>query len=314
MKKIKVGISSCLLGNNVRYDGSNRLDTFLRDIVGEYIEWIPVCPEVEMSLGVPRESMHLVYRDNSKRLVTVKTGIDHTERMLKYSQKKIRELNKLDLCGFVFKSRSPSSAFKDAKLYSEDGILRGRSPGIFAELFMKANPIIPCEDEERLKRPEIRENFFERVFMMHRLRLLEKDGISKERLIRFHISMKLLIMAHSPKHYSYLERFISNLKKSNPGNVFNGYKKRLMEAMRFHRTRRKNYSVLHHIMGYLKKTLSEKERKELIDTIEQYRDGHYPLIIPITLINHYVKRFRITYLREQVFLNPLPVELRLCNY
>ena len=161
---IKIGISSCLLGQNVRYDGGHKLDRYLRDTLGQFVQWVPVCPEVESGLPVPRDAMHLTVKSGETRLVTIRTGIDHTERMLMWADGRLSELEKLDLCGFVFKSRSPSSGMQGVKVYSPSGAVVHKASGLFAGAFMKRFPHIPAEDEGRLKDPGLRENFIERVF------------------------------------------------------------------------------------------------------------------------------------------------------
>jgi uncharacterized protein YbbK (DUF523 family) len=171
-ERIKLGISSCLLGNPVRFDGGHKLDRTLRDTMGSFVEWVPVCPEVECGLPVPRESMCLVGDPESPRLVTEKTGVDHTDRMQKWISKRLDDLKKEELCGFVFKSRSPSSGMQGVKVYPRAGHPGGRGSGLFARAFMERFPLMPVEDEGRLNDPGLRENFIERVFVYSRKRKL----------------------------------------------------------------------------------------------------------------------------------------------
>ncbi len=314
MEKIKLGISSCLLGNPVRYDGGHKLDTFLKDIVGKYVEFVPVCPEVEMGLPVPRESMHLVGYKENPRLITIKTKLDYTDRMIEYAKNKVKELKKEDLCGFVFKSKSPSSGYRNVKVYDENGTPHYTSAGLFAKVFMNENPLIPVEDEGRLKDDELRDNFFTRVFVYHNWMKLIKECLTKKSFIDFHTSNKLLLMAHSPKHYQALGRELSNLKDKKLSDFSKIYIKTIMEALKHRATRNKKVNVLFHIAGYFKKHLDSEEKKELIYLIEEYKKGHLPLIVPVTMINHYVRKFNIEYLKNQTFLNPHPLELKLKNY
>ncbi|MGD1075101.1 MAG: DUF523 domain-containing protein [Thermodesulfovibrionales bacterium] len=167
-EKIKIGISSCLLGERVRYDGGHKLDHFLVQTLGTYVQWVPVCPEVEYGLPVPREAMHLAGDVASPRLVTRKTGTDHTEGMLRWAKKKLAELEKQDLCGFVFKSRSPSSGMKGVKVYTQSAMPSYKGVGIFANAFMEYFPLVPVEDDKRLNDPALRENFVERIFAYKR--------------------------------------------------------------------------------------------------------------------------------------------------
>ncbi len=314
MEKIKVGISSCLLGNPVRYDGSHKLDTFLKDIVGKYFDFIPICPEVEMGLPVPREPMHLVGDRDNLRLITTRSKIDYTDRMLKFARKRVKELKKEDLCGFIFKSRSPSSGYRNVKVYNDNGIPTSTSSGLFAKVFMEENPLIPVEDEGRLKDDEIRDNFFTRVFILYNWKRLIKTGFTRKGIIDFHTHNKLLIMAHSPKAYLELGRSLTNLKGVNLREFADVYINNVMDALRHKATRGKNVNVMYHTMGYFKKYLDRKDKEELISLIQEYKEGNLPLIVPITMINHYVNKFDISYLKSQSFLNPTPLELRVKKY
>ncbi len=312
--KIRLGISSCLLGQKVRYDGGHKLDPFLRDTLGRYVEWVPVCPEVECGMPVPREAMHLVGDPVAPRLVTINTGIDHTERMLRWARKTFSDLERKDLCGFVFKSRSPSSGMRGVKLYTPAGVLRGRSTGIFAGAFMKRFPLLPVEDEGRLQDPELRENFIERVFVYKRWR----DYVTREGsiggLVAFHTSHKLLIMSHSPRHYSALGKLVADPKKYRRTELLGRYSVILMEGLQLLATAKKNTNVLQHMAGYFKRRLSADEKQELQHIIENYHRLLVPLIAPITLLQHYARKYDTEYLKKQTYLNPHPLELMLRNH
>ncbi len=314
MEKIKIGISSCLLGKPVRYDGGHKLDTFLRDIVGKYFDFIPVCPEVEMGLTVPRETMHLVGDRENPRLITTKSKIDYTDKMLKFARKRVKELKGEDLCGFIFKSRSPSSGYRNVKVYNENSIPVHTSSGLFAKVFMEENPLIPVEDEGRLKDDAIRDNFFTRVFVLYNWKRLVKTGLTKKGIIDFHTHNKLLIMAHCPKDYLELGKCLANLKNLNIREFADTYINKVMDALKHKATRSKNVNVMYHMLGYFKKYLDKKDKEELISLIQEYKEGNLPLIVPITMINHYVNKFGISYLKNQSFLNPTPLELRVKKY
>ncbi|MBC6933918.1 MAG: DUF1722 domain-containing protein, partial [Candidatus Brocadia sp.] len=200
-EKIKMGISSCLLGEKVRYDGRHKLDRFITDTLGQYFEWVPVCPECEYGLPVPREPLRLVGRPESPRLITIKTGIDHTEKMLQWAEKKLGELEQENLCGFIFKSKSPSSGIVGVKMYTPSGIPSQRGAGIFGGAFMKHFPLIPVIDDGRLHNPQLRENFIENVFVFQRWQKIQKSKSIND-LVEFHTNHKLLMLAHSPRHYS----------------------------------------------------------------------------------------------------------------
>ncbi|OGV47546.1 MAG: hypothetical protein A2017_11265 [Lentisphaerae bacterium GWF2_44_16] len=314
-EKIKVGISRCLLGEKVRYDGQHKLDPYLKDVLGKFVDWVPVCPEFECGLPVPREAMRLVGDIPSPRLLTIKTGIDHTEKMLKWASIKIKELEKEELCGFVFKSKSPSSGMKNVKVYSSRN---GTYPekkgiGIFAAELMKSFPLLPVEEDGRLNDPSVRENFIGKIFIYGRWENLMKNNPSISGLISFHARHKLIIMAHSRKHLTELGRMLGNHKKADK-DIFDSYLQILMEALRFKANTKKNVNVLQHAAGYFKKKLPGDEKKELQDLIMKYYNGFIPLSVPLTLLKHYIKKYSNAYLSEQYYFNPFPEELGLRNY
>lgn len=313
-KKIKLGISACLLGKEVRYDGTHKLDHYLRDTLGIFVEWVPVCPEVEYGLPVPREAMQLVGDPNDPRLMTTKTKIDHSSGMKRWASKRVRELEKHDLCGFIFKSRSPSSGMRGVKVYSSQGMPSATGVGMFARAFMDHFPTIPVEDDGRLHDPGLRENFIERIFAFRRWKDLANTGRKRGDLIEFHTKHKLQIMAHSPKHLSELGRIVADAKHSSLPELYERYFAIFMDALRLRATVKKNTNVLHHIMGYFKKELSPEEKEELSGIIGNYHKGLIPLIAPVTLLNHFTLKYDEPYLKKQYYLNPHPVELMLRNH
>jgi len=314
MEKIKIGISSCLLGEKVRYDGGNKWDRYVTDTLGQYFEWIPVCPEVEYGLPVPREAMRLIGNPDSPHLITVRTGVDHTKGMLNYANKKVKELEREELCGFIFKSRSPSSGISGVKVYTPSGMPSHRGVGIFGGAFTRYFPLIPVIDDGRLHDPGLRENFIERAFVYKRWQEFMKKGSALKELILFHTEHKLLILSHSPKHFSVLGRLVANAKNYKPEEFYSEYIKTLMEGLSLIATIKKNTNVLLHIIGYFKKQLSSNDKQELLEVIENYHRGFVPLIVPMTLIKHYVKKFDQPYLKRQYYLNPHPLELMLRNH
>lgn len=313
-ERIPVGISRCLLGDNVRYDGGHKLDRFLRDTLGQYVEWVPVCPEVECGLSIPREAMHLEGDPENPRLVTIRTKTDHTARMKEWAAKRLEELAGKGLIGFVFKSDSPSSGMKAVKVYNENGQNpRKTGVGIFAREFMKRFPHLPVEEEGRLHDPGLRENFIERLFVFKRWQdFLAKP--SRGGLIDFHTDHKLLVMAHSPKTLTELGRLVAAAKGTPPAQLYQSYLTVLMQGLEQLATVKKNTNVLQHIAGYFKKTLSADERAELKEVIDHYHDGYVPLVVPIVLLQHYVRKYDEPYLKRQYYLNPHPVELMLRNH
>lgn len=314
MEKIKIGISSCLLGENVRYDGGHKWDRYITDTLGQFFEWVPVCPEVEYGLPVPREAMHLIGTPDSPHLVTVRTGIDHTEDMLEWVAKKLKKLEKEELCGFIFKSRSPSSGISGVKVYTSSGMPGKKGAGIFGGAFTRHFPIIPVIDDGRLHNLSLRENFIERVFVYRRWKEFLKKGGSVRDLISFHTEHKLIILSHSPKHFSALGQLIAAATKFKLDDLLSEYIRLFMEGLSLIATLKKNTDVLLHIMGYFKKHLSSDDKQELLEVIELYHKGYVPLIVPITLIKHYIRTFDALYLKRQYYLNPHPIELMLRNH
>lgn len=311
---IRLGVSACLLGQKVRYDGGHKLDRYLTETLGPFVDWVPVCPEAEIGLGIPREPMRLVGPADNPRLITHRTHIDHTAEMLNWAAGHIRELAAADLCGFIFKSRSPSSGMRRVKIYSEDGMPGPVGSGIWARAYMNANPHLPVEDEGRLRDASIRENFIERVFVYQRWRYLLSHRPSMGNLVDFHADHKYLIMAHSPALLRQLGRMVSGAGGGAGGGVWAGYFPVLMQALKLKATIKKNFNVLTHMMGYFKRDLEPDEKQELLDVFEAYHRGLTPLIVPVTLIRHYVRKFDEPYLDRQFYLNPHRAELMLRNH
>ena len=314
MEKIKLGISACLLGEKVRYDGGHKLDPFLRDTLGQYIEFVPVCPEAELGLGVPREAMRLVGEPEAPRLVTIHSGRDVTDSMAEWAAKRVKALEKEELSGFIFKSRSPSSGMERVKVYPESGPPVKKGIGIFARIFMAHFPLLPVEEEGRLQDPELRENFIERVFELRRWRQNLSQGKNIHNLVDFHTRHKLILLAHSEKHYRLLGKLVASTKDYPPAELYRRYQDLFLEALTLKTTPRKNTNVLHHMLGYFKNQLTADEKQELLDLIDLYHRGIHPLIVPMTLMNHYIRKYDQPYLKDQVYQNPHPVELQLRNH
>lgn len=312
-EKTKLGISACLLGEKVRYDGSHKHDRFLTDTLGKYVEYVPVCPEVECGMSVPREALRLVGDPESSRLVTRKTHMDYTDQMLDWAAKRLAELEREELCGFIFKGRSPSSGMERVKVYSDQGMPVQKGVGVFARAFMTYFPLLPVEEDGRLHDLKIRENFIQRIFTLKRWRKILKEQKDALGLINFHTRHKLLIFSHSEDYYRKMGKLVARQKEFDTQKLFEQYEFLLMKALKLKTTIKKNLNVLYHLMGYFKKDLSADEKQELLEIFEKYRDGYIPLIVPVTLINHFVRKYRHAYLAEQVYLNPHPIELQLRN-
>lgn len=310
-----MGISSCLLGENVRYNGGHQLDRYLRDTLGQFVEYLPVCPEVECGFPIPREPFRLKGDPKAPRFITVRTQEDFTERMVNWAGNRVVELEKEDLCGFIFKGKSPSSGMERVKVYGE----KGGSPvkqgvGLFARAFMEHFPLIPVEEDGRLHDPPIRENFIERIFAFSRWRECLKEGKTGGNLVRFHTRHKLLILSHSPKHFQMMGKLVAQGKSVALKEQYAQYQNLLMEALLLKSTPKKHGNVLLHILGHFKKDLSPDEKQEILEILDLYRQGHIPLIVPVTLMNHYMRKYCQPNLKEQVYLNPHPVELQLRNH
>jgi len=310
---IKIGVSSCLLGKEVRYNGGHSHDLYVTGTLGQYFAFVDVCPEVEAGFGIPREAMRLVGNPEAPRLVTTKTKKDCTAKMMGWVKQRVKELEKEDLCGFIFKKGSPSSGMERVRVYTEKGMPSNRGSGMFARAFMEHFPLIPTEEEGRLNDSALRENFIERIFALRRWRLMASKRKILGNIVAFHTAHKLQIMSHSVKHYREIGRLVAQGKKLDIQSLFEQYETLFMQALSLKATVKKNINVLQHMAGYFKKQLSRDEKKELQEVLEQYHQLYIPLIVPVTLMNHYVRKYDQEYLNKQFYLNPHPIELQLRN-
>ena len=258
--------------------------------------------------------MRLVGDPESPRLVTSRSNIDHTQKMMTWAMRRVKDLEKEDLCGFIFSSKSPSSGMERVKVYNENGIPNNKGVGIFARIFMEHFPLIPVEEEGRLHDPVLRENFIARIFTLKQWREVIKKPKSVGNLVNYHTRNKLHILSHSETHYRKMGKLVAEGKKMPIQELYNEYEILLMQSLKLTSTQRKNCNVLQHIQGYFKKNLTPDEKQELRDIILDYRNGFIPLIVPITLINHYVRKYDQPYLKEQTYLNPHPMKLKLRNH
>ena len=311
---IKIGISSCLLGNKVRYDGGHSHDRFLTQTLGMFTEYVPVCPEVECGMPTPREAVRLVGKPENPRLVTQRTAVDKTDQMQTWIKKKLKTLEQENLCGFIFRSKSPSSGLYRIRVYDEDGIVRKTGTGMFARAFTDHFPRIPVEEAGRLNDPGLREQFIETIFVLQRWRNLLDSHPTLGGLVEFHTHNKLLILSHNQELYRKMGKLVAQGKALPVAQLFDAYEKILLKAMSLKTTLKKNINVLQHILGYFKRNLTGSEKQEVLSIIDQYRSGYVPLIVPITLIKHYVMKYDQPWLKTQTYLNPHPFELKLRNY
>jgi len=311
---LRIGISRCLLGDEVRFDGGHKRDSFLTDTFSQFVEWVPVCPEFEAGLGIPREAMRLVGTPEAPRLITIKTKKDHTDLLHRYAKQKVQELEHFDLDGFVFKKDSPSCGVHRVRIYNDAGMPNRQGRGLFAHTYIERNPLVPIEEDGRLNDPVLRENFVERVFCFHRWRRLNQSRASRRALIEFHTQHKFLLLAHSRPHYQKLGRLVADSKHSAPRELMAEYGTLFMEALQTKATTRKHVNVLQHLAGYVSKHLQRAERQALVEVIQDYHRGLTPLIVPLTLMTHYVRLHQINYLLDQIYLRPHPKELMLRNH
>jgi uncharacterized protein YbgA (DUF1722 family)/uncharacterized protein YbbK (DUF523 family) len=311
---IALGVSACLLGENVRYNGGHSRDPFICDTLSQYVRFVPVCPEVECGFPVPREAFRLVGDPESPRFVTTKTRKDYTRRMVDWCSNKVKALEKVELCGFIFRKGSPSSGMERVKVYSETGMPSKRGAGMFAQAFMEHFPMLPVEEDGRLHDPKLRENFIEALFVLKRWRETVEPRPTRRAFVEFHTRHKLLIMSHSPKHMRLMGKMIAQIKSHSQNDFREKYQAMLMETLRLKTTPRKNTDVLFHVMGFFKKLITGDEKQELREMIENYRKGYVPLIVPVTLLRHYVRKYDQPYLKDQFFLSPHPLELQLRNH
>jgi uncharacterized protein YbgA (DUF1722 family)/uncharacterized protein YbbK (DUF523 family) len=312
--RIRLGVSTCLLGERVRYDGGHKRSRFLTDVLADYVEFVPVCPEVECGFPIPRESFRLFGDPESPRFITSRTKQDFTERMTKWARKRVVELEKENLCGFVLKSDSPSSGMQRIRVYNEKGGVVRTGVGMFARQLLSHFPLMPIEEDGRLNDDGIRENFIERIFAYKRWQDLLASSKSRGGLVRFQTEHKLLILSHSRRHSDEMGRLVAHAKEIPPSELYRQYESLLLEALKVRATVRKHCNVLQHILGYFKKVLTADEKQEVLEIIEQYRKELVPLIVPITLLNHFVRKYDQPYLKQQCYLHPHPSELKLRNH
>jgi uncharacterized protein YbgA (DUF1722 family)/uncharacterized protein YbbK (DUF523 family) len=307
--KIPVGISSCLLGEHVRFDGGHKYDRFINRRLADFLEFRPFCPEVAIGLGIPRPPIRLVHTADGIRVLGAKDAtLDVTDRLVAYGEGVARGMD--DLCGYIFKSRSPSCGMERVKTYHESG-LPGRSDGTgaYAQAVMHALPNLPCEEEGRLNDPDLRDNFIERVFTRYRWLRLRQDGITPARLVAFHSRQKLSVMAHNQAAYRRLGQLVATAGRKGFGALCERYEAELMAAMQRHATRKSHTNVLQHLQGYFSKQLAPDDRAEMSELIDQYRLGLLPLAAPLTLIRHHLRRHPNDWALGQTYLDPYPPEL-----
>jgi len=315
-KKLRLGISSCLLGENVRYDGGHKRDDFLVRALGAYVEWVPVCPELEVGMGVPREPIRLVGLSGPPRLMADRSGTDWTEAMQRYAEERVAKLAELDLVGYVTKKDSPSCGMARVRVWSGRKATPPRRDGVgaFVRVLRERLPLLPMEEEGRLHDAPLRESFVERIFGYQRFRDAVRSGMRRADLVAFHTRHKLALLAHSPAAYQRLGRLVASLGKGRIDPLVEEYGALFLQALAVPATRGRHANVLQHVSGYFREVLPPAERKELEGLVSDYQRGLVPLVVPQTLIRHHVRRHGVAYLEGQTYLDPDPKELMLRNH
>lgn len=311
---IRIGVSACLLGQPVRFDGGHKHDPFLTGLLGRFVEWVPVCPEDEAGFGTPRESMRLVRAGGEVSLVTVRSKVDLTRRMTAFARTRAAALAREELCGFVFKKDSPTCGLLRVKVYDPHGSPARTGQGLFAGAIVDACPDLPVEEEGRLSDPRLRDAFVERVFAYARLRALFNSRWTVASLVAFHSAEKLIVMAHHPAAYRSLGRLVADARSLDRADLERRYRSEFMAALGHLATPGRHANVLQHMAGYLKRQLDPASKAELHAAIDEYRRGLLPLIVPVTLLRHHVRVHEVAYLAGQHYLQPHPRELMLRNH
>ncbi len=306
--KIKVGVSSCLLGEKVRWDGGHKRNRTVTNPLGRIFEWVPTCPEVEIGMGIPRQAVRLMGTVRSPRMVGTESATDWTVRMTRYARRRSRELAKLGVCGYIFKARSPSCGVARIPVTSKNGTTTSKGRGLFANAFMRQYSLVPVEDEDRLQDTRVRDNFITRVNAYHRLAQLFNGRFSRTALAEFHHAHRYLLMAHSVKHEATLAKLIERAHRVSPAQLKTRYAEPFMQALTFKTTVNKNAAVLNHMLRILKKSLSEAEQHNTIKAIEDYRKKSMPLMKPVTLIKRLARKYKIGSLTNQVYINSFSTE------
>jgi uncharacterized protein YbgA (DUF1722 family) len=267
-------------------------------------------------MGIPRETIRLVGPSAAPRLVAERSGTDHTEAMGRWSEEKVRELEGLDLSGYVLKKDSPSCGMERVRVHAERKGVPPRRDGVgaFARVLLERLPLLPVEEEGRLNDPALRESFIERVFAYARWKAAVAAGMRRGDLVRFHTAHKLALLAHSPAAYQRLGRLVAGLGRGSIAPVVKAYGAGFMEALKVPARRGRHANVLQHMVGYFKDLLPPAERKELEEVVRDYQRGHVPLVVPQTLLRHHVRRHGVAYLAGQTYLDPDPKELMLRNH
>ncbi len=308
---IKVGVSSCVLGEHVRFDSGHKLSRFVTNELSKHFEFISVCPEVESGMPVPRPTIRLISDKERIALVESKDqSQNHTQSMLDFSAKRVAQLSQQDLCGYIVCAKSPTCGMERVKVYGSH-MAEKTGVGLYTNELMQRMPWLPIEEDGRLNDPVLKENFVTRVFCLDDFYQSMQGEPTAGKIVAFHSRYKLTLMAHHPQSYKLLGKLVANIANYTIDDFFKLYRNGLMQAMAIRASRKNNTNVLMHIQGYFKRDLQGKEKAELCQVIDGYRQGVLPLLAPMTLLKHHMNRYPDDYLQSQKFLNPYPEELRL---
>jgi uncharacterized protein YbgA (DUF1722 family)/uncharacterized protein YbbK (DUF523 family) len=311
---IRIGVSACLLGRQVRYDGGHKRDRYMTETLAAFVDWVPVCPEIEVGMGAPREAIQLLEDEGLLRLVGTRSGTDHTDAMRAYARRRVGQLAKENLSGFILKKNSPSCGLERVPVHRGTGRVTQTGRGLFAAALAERFPTLPIEEEGRLGDPHLRENWVERVFAYRRLQGLWARGWRIGDLVEFHAAHKLVLMAHSPEIWRSLGRLVAGAKRLTRPALRARYERDFMAALTRLATPDRHANVLQHILGCFGGGLEEASRRELLGCLRDYRLGRVPLVVPLTLVSHHVRVLDVEYLKGQVYLSPHPKELALRNH
>ena len=307
---IKVGVSSCLLGEETRYDGTHKRDHFIADVLGKWVTFVPLCPEVECGFGIPREPLRLVGGLEATTLMTSITKGDYTQSMLRWARKRALALKKKGLGGFIFKSKSPSCGVRKVKIYRENGLAIPKGEGIFVKIFREHFPFMPIEDEEGIHDPKAFKNFIDKVFIFTRWRESLEQGLNREKLIKFHSQHKFLFLSHSPKQVRMMEDLIGKPQRFHHKELVDHYQAILMCLLQQEATAEKHANIMMVIAEKLASYLSSKDNEKLHDLIDFFVRGLVFHRVPLTLLNHYARKYKLSFLKNQAYLDPTLMKLK----
>ena len=310
---IQVGISSCLLGEEVRYNGGHSHDSFITSMLSPYFSWIPICPEMDIGMGTPRENIRLVRREDEIHLIGPKSGTDYTDKMQSYAKERVQELAQSPLHGYILKKDSPSCGMERVRIYDTNDVPQRKGRGVYALQLMEQFPLLPVEEEGRLRDAHLRENFIERVFAYYRVQQFTSDSPTPGDLVEFHTRHKLTLLAHHQEKYRQLGQLVAKSGDQNFTQVLKEYITLFMKTLQVQASLKNHTNVLHHAMGHFKDYIDSPDRQELADCISDYRSGLVPLVVPITLIKHHLRKYPVDWLKKQVYFYPYPPELKLRN-